>query len=1192
MGGSNQSLFLLAALITSRGTGAIPLLIVGLALSWAALPGWTELVLMWPDRVGGISASCSEAFRPYSPVLANLTGSCYWWGWVPTCGLTALLSASAIHQWYLPGVPVKLLAAGLVVVFAVLNLCGMRPVTRVATWIAAGSASLAFGSAVIPVATGHVDWHRASTFHLVSPFTGLFGGLTSAMAGLYLVGFAAPAFEAAACHVGEMRDPEHSLRRAMFTSAGMATLYFAILPVVWLGAVGSGGLTDDLARTLGPTFAPVLFGAGKAAAVWFLVLNMFHGTLTPLSGATRTLSQLSEDGLLPRSLARRNRADAPWVAITLTAVMAVLFLVGGDPVWVIAAANFAYLIAIALPSIAVWLLRRDDPDRYRPYRAHRWAIRLGLVSAVMWLLSTVLGFEQFGLPTVLAGLVLAFSGSVAYSWRRWRDTRGRARAAVWSLHLKLTGAMLGVLVLDGSGYLIAVSSISHGDPVQVAVLKDIFVAVALVTVTVGLVLPGTIAHAATQVAAAAERLATGTLADLTRAMEALAAGDLTAARARVGDERVQVRTSDEVGAMAKSFNTIVLEAARVAVSLDGAREALQSNRDRLVEAAARQAAVAELGRRALERADPPELLEEAVRLVAKLVPAPLISVFEVVVGSASAGLTHGVGWSAGMIGTLVVPHGPLSPGGVAYGRLQPLIVDDLALPPTGVDVPEVWSEQGVRCGVWVPITTTHQQAFGFLAAHGPDVGGVSPDDVDFLEAIANVLSSAIDRARSEDLLTYQALHDSLTGLPNRARFTDRLGHALDRLERRPATLAVLFLDVDRFKLINDSLGHAQGDKVLIEVATRLRAALRAGDTLARFGGDEFVVLCEDVVDAAEVMDLADRLTEFCCRPIVIDGTEHVVSFSTGVALASTHVTTPADLLRDADAAMYESKEQGRARVTLFRTALRAKILHRVTVEVELRRALIEGELRVYYQPVVSVSSGAVTGFEALVRWQHPEHGLVSPLEFIPVAEESGLIVPLGEFVLGEAARQLHQWHQQFPPLAALTMAVNISARQLGQDDLAAVVGNVLAASGLDPSRLTLEITESVLMSDAATSIAVVDALAGLGVRISIDDFGTGYSSLAYLKRFSAHILKIDKTFIDGLGTDGQDNAIIAATIALADALGMQTVAEGVEHQKQLDQLRVMGCDDFQGHLFAPASPPAQIRERLCRMVDVLPADVA
>ena len=983
MGGSNSSLFLLAALLASQGTAAIPLLAIGLLLSWAALPGWTELVLMWPKRVGGIAASCAEAFRPYSPVLANLTGTCYWWGWVLAGSLTALLSASVLHQWYLPFVPVNVLAAGLLGLFTVLNLCGMRRVTKVAVWIAAGSAALAFASAVIPVATGNVDWAQASNFHLISPFTGLFGGVTSAMAGLYLIGFAAPAFEAAACHVGEMRDPERNLPRAMFVSAGMATLYFLVLPVVWLGALGPAAMTRDLATTLGPTFAPLLFGGAKAAAVWFMVLNMFNSTLTPLSGASRTLSQLSEDGLLPRSLARRNRADAPWVAIVLTAVMAMLFLLGGNPVWVIAAANFTYLIGIALPSIAVWLLRKNEPDRHRPYRAPRWTIGLGVAGAVVWLLSTVLGFQQFGLPAILLGLGLAYSGSVAYSWRRWRDTRGLPKRVRRSLHLKLTGTMIAVLVLDGAGYLIAVASVGGVHPMRITILENLFVAVALVTITVGLVLPGMIAHAAIQVADAADRLATGTLADLTRAMGALATGDLDNARARVDTLHIEIGSADEVGAMAASFNTIVDETARVAVSLEGAREALQANRHHVEKGNAQQSAVAQLGRRALDRAPLPDLLHEAVRLVQEVLNVPLTSIFELSTDGTSVRLTYGAGWSTDAMGSTVV-HIPSSPMGVALHGLQPVVIDDLTAPGPDLQLRPVWVDRGARSGAWVPISTMRQQTFGVLAVHATEIGRFSQDDVHFLEGVANVLGSAIERTRNEEQLAYQAVHDPLTNLPNRVLFVDRLTSALGRLKRHRGALAVLFLDIDRFKLVNDGIGHVRANEVLIEVATRLRTALRAGDTLARFGGDEFVVLCEDVIDEADALLLADRLTEFTRGPIMVGGTEHLVTLSTGVAFTSSHTTLVEDLLRDADAAMYQAKESGRAQVSLFAESLRAKALHRVDTETSLRHALAAGDLSVHYQPVVDVATGMITGFEALARWKHPSRGLVHPIEFIPV----------------------------------------------------------------------------------------------------------------------------------------------------------------------------------------------------------------
>lgn len=582
MGGSNQSLFLIGAVLAAQGTAAVPLLVVGLLVSLAALPGWIELGAMYPHRVGGIAATCAEAFRPYCEVLANLTGICYWWGWVPTCGLTAILSATAIHDWYLPHVPVTTMAVAIVCLFAAVNLCGVKWAARVAVPMACASGTLALLSAVVPVWAHRVDWHLATSYHLHSPFPGLFGAVTSAMAGLYIVGFAAPAFEAAACHIGEMRNPARDYRRAMKVSAGMACLYFVAIPVVWLGVFGPRPLQGDLAAVLGPTFAPLVGGAGKAFAIWFMTMNMFHGTLQPLSGASRTLSQLADDGLLPRTLGRRNRHDAPWVAILLTAACAMVFLLAGDPIWLIAAANLTYLIGIALPSVAVWLLRRHQPDRPRPYRAGRGLIGLGLAAATTWFVATVLGFEQFGLPTVLFGIGLAYSGSLFYVLRKWRD---RVEAGMprryRSLYVKLTASMLAVLVLDGAGYLVAVSHVDEGLTALVAALSDIFVAVALLTIAVGLVLPGMISRAARQVAEAADHLAYGTLADLTRAMEALSLGRLDDAHARADLLPVHMHSRDELGYMSERFNLMQREIERAAAALDIAREQLRAHRDRL-----------------------------------------------------------------------------------------------------------------------------------------------------------------------------------------------------------------------------------------------------------------------------------------------------------------------------------------------------------------------------------------------------------------------------------------------------------------------------------------------------------------------------------------------------------------------------------------------------------------------------------
>jgi PAS domain S-box-containing protein len=588
MGGINQSIFLLSVLligqgaIPGQGSAGIALLGVGLLLSWAALPGWTELVMMYPNRVGGIAATCAEAFRPYSPILANLTGVCYWCGWAPACGLTALRAATVINQWCLPWLSVTALAVGIVLFLTFITLCGVKWIMRLAMPMAVASAVLAFLSAVVPMFSGTVDWQQAFALKLTVPFAGWFGQVTSVMAGLYLVCYAAPAFEQAACHVGETIDPNKNVPRAMFASAGLASLFFVVLPVVWLGALGPESIAKDLAVELGPTFAPLLGGAAKAAAVWFIVLNSFQASVAPLAGAARVLSQLAEDGLVPEFMAKRSRTDAPWVATLLTAGTAILIIFVGIPLWLIAATNFTYLIGICLPSVAVWLLRKDQPQMPRPYRAPRGTIALGLLAAAVWGASVILGFQQFGLPTVLAGIAFASLGAALYAWRKAADRRKAGLPMVArTLHVKLTGAMLLVLVLDGAGYLIAVGSVpAHHTPLM-AVLADIFVLVALLTMVVGLILPGMIAHAAVEVSTAADKLVKGTLADFTRAMHALAAGDLDAAKASFDLMPVIVHSRDEVGDMALNFNRLQEEIGRAAVGLEGARSGLSEARSAL-----------------------------------------------------------------------------------------------------------------------------------------------------------------------------------------------------------------------------------------------------------------------------------------------------------------------------------------------------------------------------------------------------------------------------------------------------------------------------------------------------------------------------------------------------------------------------------------------------------------------------------
>jgi diguanylate cyclase (GGDEF)-like protein/PAS domain S-box-containing protein len=433
-----------------------------------------------------------------------------------------------------------------------------------------------------------------------------------------------------------------------------------------------------------------------------------------------------------------------------------------------------------------------------------------------------------------------------------------------------------------------------------------------------------------------------------------------------------------------------------------------------------------------------------------------------------------------------------------------------------------------------------------------------------------------DRKRMEAELERLALYDSLTGLPNRALFNDRLDQAISHRSRSQA-IAVYFLDVDRFKRINDSLGHAAGDEVLREVAARVQRMLRPEDTVARFGGDEFTVLCESIGGVLEAVGVADRLQREIAQPLRAGGAELRLSASIGIALVE-----PGDeadctrLVEDADAAMYRAKERGGARTELFDVAMRERAVNALSIEQELQRGLERGELRLYYQPLVSLTSGGMVGAEALIRWEHPERGLLCPDAFLPVAEESGLIVQVGAWAVGEACRRLRDWDRRNGGASAFSLAVNLSARELTHPDVVPTVLNAVRRSALDPHRLTIEVTESTAMADRDSGFRALRELSSAGVRIAIDDFGTGYSSLDHLREMPADILKIDRSFVAGMAANSPDSALVAAAIAMGRALEMEVVAEGIETSEQVADLRELGCPLGQGFLFARPLPPEEI----------------
>ena len=433
-----------------------------------------------------------------------------------------------------------------------------------------------------------------------------------------------------------------------------------------------------------------------------------------------------------------------------------------------------------------------------------------------------------------------------------------------------------------------------------------------------------------------------------------------------------------------------------------------------------------------------------------------------------------------------------------------------------------------------------------------------------------------ERKRFEGQLASQALHDRLTGLPNRVLLRDRVEHALARAGRRGASVALLIADIDRFKLINESLGHDGGDRLLVAVAERLTELLRPGDTVARMGGDEFALLCEDVGGYHEAVGIASRVVGAFDKPFGVHGADLSLTASVGVAVGSITGPAPELLLRDADVAMYRAKDGGRDRYEVFDETMLADATERLSVENDLRRGIAQGQLRLYYQPIVHLDTGAIAGFEALVRWQHPERGLLPPLEFIPSAEETGLIVPLGRFVLAESCKQAATWAGMHASGERLRISVNVSAKQLVQPGWSDEVAQVLAESGLAPRQLVLEITESVLMDDTDMTAVRLEELRRLGVRIAIDDFGTGYSSLGYLRRLPVDILKIDKSFIDGVAEGPHESALARAVVKLASTLRLEAVAEGINSRRQLVQLRRLRCPYGQGFYFSRPQPPEAI----------------
>jgi len=630
------------------------------------------------------------------------------------------------------------------------------------------------------------------------------------------------------------------------------------------------------------------------------------------------------------------------------------------------------------------------------------------------------------------------------------------------------------------------------------------------------------------------------------------------------------------------FSLLVLETALVVATIVAvglfARALLRSTREEERVRIRRERLLAELGRASLEASRLDTVVEAALTSAGRELGAEIATLAEL---DADGDLRLTAATS--IDGTPPWPPGTHVPADRATLMSRALtdeavVSDDLQTDPRFEPHADA-GELDVHAAIAVAMHAHGGERIGVIGVYSRRRGAFSPDDVAFLQSLSHLIASARAHFDAEERLRHRALHDPLTGLPNRTLLADRLAQALARARRHPdRQVALILLDLDRFKQVNDTLGHALGDRLLVAAANRLAGAVRESDTLARMGGDEFVVIAEDVEDGGHALDIAHRIVDALREPLAIGDRRLHMSASAGVALASRE-TTPDELLANADAAMYESKAAGLGGVDLFDDDMRVRGTMRLRIEQSLHRALREDELIVHFQPIVDPATGATRSLEALVRWAHPRRGLVGPGDFIPTAESTGLIVPIGERVLCLALTELARWRQT-PELAELTVSVNVSTHQLRAPGFVAVVCEALDRAGLPPSALTLEVTEHVLLEPDGPAVGAAIALHRIGVGLALDDFGTGYSSLSSLRILPADTVKVDRSFVAGVGADEADTAVVRGVLAMAHGAHVGVVAEGVETAEQAAAIVTLGCDGAQGYYYARPAPPDEIADLL------------
>lgn len=1245
----NESLMMLGAIYSIQPAAALYCMFAVFILSAIAAYGWCKLVARKPERVGGIATACIDAYAEYNPVIPVLAGTTYWFSWVVASAMSALFCASAIQQLAMNHLPMHLTASIILLLAAGISLLPLRFSAKFAVSLFLLAIVTLILSIISPLIGGAFHWQQIQAFSLVTRFPGLFGQTSALMSSWYILFWSIPAFEVIFCLSGLMREPSKNLPRALITSICISALCFIIIPFVWQGTLGVDVLSSDYVLMSGwhgfvSLFTPIMSVSNATICLLVLILsNMFLVVLGGIVCSSRVMQQLAEEKLIPNFFASSDKSKAPAMTILLMAILGLIFIWYGTPVWLMAATNIGYLSCLIISSIAIYLLRHEVQYTKTEMRL----IKAGVVVSFIIIITTVFGLQLYGLVAILNGLAFVLAGASLLFIRKLLDGNHLGNL-LHSLYFKIAGPIFLVLAVDASGYLIAVYALPDDFLLLKTILEDIFTLIAILTIVVGLVLPGVLARTAEKVTQTAQSLMNGVVTDFVNAMKALSLGKLDEASVSINVEPIKVTSNDEFGVMLRTFNLLQAKIKDAAYSLIVARDQMRKTRDELTASEETNQnllgivsdAVMKIDSRGhILSANPAAL--QLFELDEKTVDAtPITALIPIwsdklisdvnhnheTYGRTKTGKRINIEWNASLTSTDNVDSYLLTLKDItARKEAEKMLVmreKVIAASTNGVVIIDMKSQQAI---IYVNDALVQMTGFQsdeilghpiqFLFQANPpnpkyDVLAVFESHADnIIEVQSNkkngemawyeihfspikekneilymvgIVIDITNRKKMEDDLKRLALFDSLTAIPNRFLLSDRLVQAVTNAKSTRSLLAVLFLDIDRFKFINDTYGHPIGDDLLVVIVERLLKCVKPTDTVARFGGDEFVIVLENYHTIDHVNVIAADIAHQLRQPISLSIGELAITISIGISIYPQDGDDASTLIKNADAAMYMAKSSGRNQIAYYEIELNDLSKRLLLLENDLHHALANNEFTLLFQPVFDVKNNVINSAEALIRWHHPQLGVISPVEFIKIAEDTHMVNEIGDWVIKTAFKQQRMWQDQ--GMQPIYIAINLSINQLKASDFISNVKTHLTTYAINPDHIEFELTESMMMDNSPELAASLNALKAMGFDLAMDDFGTGYSCLTNLRRFDFDKLKIDQAFTKTMLSNNDDKEIVLAIIAMAKKLNLRITAEGIETQEQYAFLKANEVDKLQGYYYGKPMPAIEFEELLIQYI--------